>query len=365
MGFSANKLRVNLKLTINRLKLLEKKKTEIALKSRKEIADYLSQSKDDRARIRVEHIIREDYLVEALELLELYCDLLLARFGLIETMKYCEDGLVEAVSTLIWAAPRLQSDVQELKIISTQLGLKYGKQFLEEAARNTNNTVNEKLINKLSPNAPPKALVEQYLVEIARNYNIPYEPEESLMDELHGSSKGGDDNVNGSSGFGGSTGGSGPTSGIGNNQIGFEHYDNPGNSFPPQMPSVPGSNAGLAYPPPQVNYPPPVNNAPYPPANNPTNNEKINPGPGYPPMNASQPPPSNSTGNIYTPYPPSNAPPTGPSINVNSLPNVPDLPDVPTGSLPGGSSTIGGASGGDDLDFDDLNRRFEELKKKK
>ncbi len=50
---------------------------------------------------------------------------------------------------------------------------------------------------------------------------------------------------------------------------------------------------------------------------------------------------------------------------MNNLPNVPDLPDVPTGSLPGGSSTIGGASGGDDLDFDDLNRRFEELKKKK
>lgn len=37
------------------------------------------------------------------------------------------------------------------------------------------------LINKLSPNPPPKALVEQYLVEIAKNYNIPYEPDEALM----------------------------------------------------------------------------------------------------------------------------------------------------------------------------------------
>ena len=74
-------------MTINRLKLLEKKKTEIALKSRKEIADYISAGKEDRARIRVEHIIREDYLVEAMELLEMYCDLLLARFGLIQTQK--------------------------------------------------------------------------------------------------------------------------------------------------------------------------------------------------------------------------------------------------------------------------------------
>ena len=37
---------------------------------------------------KVEHIIREDYLVEAMEMLELYCDLLLARFGLIETQQW-------------------------------------------------------------------------------------------------------------------------------------------------------------------------------------------------------------------------------------------------------------------------------------
>jgi len=36
----------------------------------------------------VEHIIREDYLVEALEIIEMLCDLLLARFGLIEKMRY-------------------------------------------------------------------------------------------------------------------------------------------------------------------------------------------------------------------------------------------------------------------------------------
>lgn len=37
--------------------------------------------------LQVEHIIREDYMVEAMELIEMYCDLLLARFGLIESMK--------------------------------------------------------------------------------------------------------------------------------------------------------------------------------------------------------------------------------------------------------------------------------------
>ena len=83
-GPSYNKLKTNLRLSINRLKLLEKKKTELALKSRKEIADYIAQGKAERAKIRVEHIIREDYLVEAMELIEMFCDLLLARFGLIQ-----------------------------------------------------------------------------------------------------------------------------------------------------------------------------------------------------------------------------------------------------------------------------------------
>lgn len=57
-GPNYTKLKTNLKLAQNRLKLLEKKKTEIAQKSRKEIADYLSTGKTERARIRVEHIIR-------------------------------------------------------------------------------------------------------------------------------------------------------------------------------------------------------------------------------------------------------------------------------------------------------------------
>ena len=82
------KLKTNLRLVINRLKLLEKKKSETNLKARRDIAQYLQDHKPDRARIRVESIIREDFLVEALELIEMYADLCLSRFGLIETQKY-------------------------------------------------------------------------------------------------------------------------------------------------------------------------------------------------------------------------------------------------------------------------------------
>lgn len=114
-GPNYNKLKTNLRLSVNRLKLLEKKKSEITQKSRKEIADYISEGKLERARIRVEHIIREDYLVEAMEIVEMYCDLLLARFGLITQMKELDEGIAEPVSSIIWVTPRLQADVAELK----------------------------------------------------------------------------------------------------------------------------------------------------------------------------------------------------------------------------------------------------------
>lgn len=52
------KLKTNLRLAMSRLKLLMKKKTELTEKARKEIADYIAAGKTERAKIRVEYIIR-------------------------------------------------------------------------------------------------------------------------------------------------------------------------------------------------------------------------------------------------------------------------------------------------------------------
>ncbi|CAJ0607130.1 unnamed protein product [Cylicocyclus nassatus] len=108
--------------------------------------------------------IRDNYLVEAFEILEMYCDFLLARFGLIEQMKTLDDGIAEAVISIIWAAPRLANDIQEFKTISDQLTIKYGKPFAEAARADQLESpakVSPKLISKLSVAAPPKVMVER------------------------------------------------------------------------------------------------------------------------------------------------------------------------------------------------------------
>ncbi|XP_054418698.1 IST1 homolog [Pteronotus mesoamericanus] len=160
--------------------------SEQAQKARKEVADYLAAGKDERARIRVEHIIREDYLVEAMEILELYCDLLLARFGLIQATKELDSSLAESVSTLIWAAPRLQSEVPELKIVSNQLCAKYSQEYGQLCRTSEIGTVSSRLMCKLNVDTLPQVLVEQYLIEIAKNYNVPYKSKVTTMAEAPG-----------------------------------------------------------------------------------------------------------------------------------------------------------------------------------
>ncbi|XP_017671657.1 PREDICTED: IST1 homolog isoform X2 [Lepidothrix coronata] len=291
-GFKAERLRVNLRLVINRLKLLEKKKTELAQKARKEIADYLAAGKDERARIRVEHIIREDYLVEAMEILELYCDLLLARFGLIQSMKELDSGLAEAVSTLIWAAPRLQSEVAELKIVADQLCAKYSKEYGKLCRTNQIGTVNDRLMHKLSVEAPPKILVERYLIEIAKNYNVPYEPDSVVMENFSGLPVG--------------------------------TYQPFANIHPPPIPANPPTYESIDEPNADKDIAAPV------------------PGP--------EPKPEAS------PKPRAGAPNTFDNFVLPELPSVPDT--LPTASAGANSSAS------EDIDFDDLSRRFEELKKK-
>lgn len=61
---------VQIKLSIQRLRTLQEKKQALAKKSRREIADLVSKSRIETAKLRVEGLIQDDIYVELLELLE-------------------------------------------------------------------------------------------------------------------------------------------------------------------------------------------------------------------------------------------------------------------------------------------------------
>lgn len=128
-----------------------------------------------------------------------------------------DEGLEEPIASIIWATPRLQAEVQELKVVTDELTKKYGKEFADSCRINSLNNVNEKLLHKLAVQAPPKVLVEKYLEEIAKTYNVPFEPDPGVIQadetlQAEGMLIDFNDKKNaggGSGGYGGGSGGGG------------------------------------------------------------------------------------------------------------------------------------------------------------
>ncbi|KAL8734318.1 MAG: hypothetical protein Q9166_001516 [cf. Caloplaca sp. 2 TL-2023] len=149
--------------------MVQQKDTAIAKQQRRQMAHLLEQGKEESARIRVENIIRSDITTELLEILELYCELLLARIGLLEP-KECDPGLEEAIKSIIHAAPR--TDVKELQQARQLLVEKYGKEFALEAVDNSDGKVAERVVKKLKVEPPDPVLVDLYLKEIAKTYVV-------------------------------------------------------------------------------------------------------------------------------------------------------------------------------------------------
>ena len=68
----------------------------------------LRTSKQENARIRVETVIRENLLLQAFEVLELFMELLAVRAQLVEKSKDMPPDMIEALSSLVYSAQRLQ-----------------------------------------------------------------------------------------------------------------------------------------------------------------------------------------------------------------------------------------------------------------
>ncbi|KAG6810915.1 hypothetical protein H0H92_009845 [Tricholoma furcatifolium] len=158
----------------NAAKAKEKKEAQ-AKASRRDIAGLLERGKVETARIKVESLIHEDIHVELLELLELYCEMLLARFGLLDqTSRDPDVGIKESVCNIIHAAPR--TELKELHILRDILMHKYGRDFSLAVMENRDGCVSERITRKLDIATPSLELVDAYLHEIAKGYSVDWSP---------------------------------------------------------------------------------------------------------------------------------------------------------------------------------------------
>ena len=85
--------------------------------------------------------------------------------------------------SLIWASSRLE--IEELVEVRRQLGKKFGSKFVDVASANVDGKVNERLAMKLRLEPPSARLINRYLEEIAKEYNVNWTPSDLGISDLN------------------------------------------------------------------------------------------------------------------------------------------------------------------------------------
>ncbi|KAF9621676.1 hypothetical protein IFM89_025971 [Coptis chinensis] len=183
-GFKSSKCKTMAKMVTARIKLLRNKREVVVRQMRRDVALLLQSKQDATARIRVEHVIREQNIMAWNEIIELFCELVVARLSIIAKQRDCPADLKEGISSLIFAAPRC-SDIPELQQLRTIFEKKYGKEFVNAATElRPNCGVNRTLIEKLSVRTPTGEVKLKLMKEIAKEYQIAWDPTESEKELL-------------------------------------------------------------------------------------------------------------------------------------------------------------------------------------
>ncbi|XP_022159240.1 uncharacterized protein LOC111025657 isoform X2 [Momordica charantia] len=175
-SFKPAKCKTSLKLAVSRIKLLRNKKEVQVRQLRGELAKLLEAGQDQTARIRVEHVVREEKSKAAYELIEIFCELIVARMPMIESQKNCPIDLKEAIASVIFASPRC-ADIPELMDVRKHFKAKYGKEFVSAAVElRPECGANRMLVEKMSAKAPDGQTKLKILTAIAEEHKIKWDP---------------------------------------------------------------------------------------------------------------------------------------------------------------------------------------------
>lgn len=175
-SFKSAKCKTELRLAIARIKLMKNKRENHLKQMKRELAQLLETRQDQKARIRVEHVVQEEKTIAAYDLIGIYCEIIVARLPIIESQKSCPIDLKEAVTSIVFAAPRC-ADIPELEDIRKHFTTKYGKEFINGAIElRPECGVSRLLVEKLSAKAPDGQTKLKILAAIANEHNIQWDP---------------------------------------------------------------------------------------------------------------------------------------------------------------------------------------------
>ncbi|XP_065044335.1 uncharacterized protein LOC135676751 isoform X1 [Musa acuminata AAA Group] len=132
-----SKLKTFLGLTVSRLAVLRNHRQVRRDQARGDVVQLLQLGHVDRALLRVEHVIKEQNMLDVFVMIEHYCHLLTERAPLLDR-KECPEELREAISSLVFAASRC-AELPELDKARGIFSSRYGKELVSAAVELRNN----------------------------------------------------------------------------------------------------------------------------------------------------------------------------------------------------------------------------------
>ncbi|KAJ9147358.1 hypothetical protein P3X46_029532 [Hevea brasiliensis] len=153
-NFKTSKFKNLTNSAISRIAYIEKEHKVRCSQAHADVLELLNIGQQERALLRVEHVLREQNMLDAYAMIENYFYLLLERVVFLENNKKCPDELKEAISSLIFAASRC-GELPELQKIRELFTSRFGKEFATCAVELRNNCgVNPKIAKKLATRQP-------------------------------------------------------------------------------------------------------------------------------------------------------------------------------------------------------------------
>eukprot|EP00891_Asterochloris_glomerata_P004573 jgi/Astpho2/4573/Aster-00153 len=184
--FNASKCKTQCKMGAQRIKLMRNKKQLELRNIRREVAELLRNNKQGNARIRVESVLLINKMLHAYDIIELFLELLAVRAPLVEQTSEKPSDMCEAMSSLVYAAHRVQ-DFEELAKITRLLGAKYGREFIMESTSDTTcvaQGVNADLRRCLTVDTPSAREKFETLKDIAEEHDVDWDIEKAEQEML-------------------------------------------------------------------------------------------------------------------------------------------------------------------------------------
>ncbi|XP_047312795.1 uncharacterized protein LOC124916106 [Impatiens glandulifera] len=183
-----SKMKTLAKLAACRLVMIKNQRQIRSSYARSDVAQLLCLGHQERALLRVEHLIEEQNKLDAFVILDDYFHVLQEKASLVDKSRECPEELKEAMSSLIYAASRC-SEFPELQEIRNILTSKFGNEFAVHSIElRKDSRVNPKIIQKLSIKQTSRDIKLQVLREIAldKGIDILSEGTPDLLDSING-----------------------------------------------------------------------------------------------------------------------------------------------------------------------------------